>query len=64
MNLLHAFHLQWGKYVEMMDKLGRSLETTQKDYNTLVTTRKNQLEKPLTQIEEITMGGEVAELID
>ena len=47
-----------------MDKMGRSLETAQKDYNTLVTTRKNQLEKPLTQIEEITAGGEVEELVE
>ena len=57
MNLLNAFRLQWGKYVEVMDKMGRSLDTAKKDFDTLVTTRKNQLEKPLTQIEEITSGG-------
>ncbi len=64
MNLLNAFRLQWGKYVEVMDKMGRSLETAKKDYDTMVSTRKNQLEKPLTQIEEITAGGEVAELVE
>ena len=64
MNLLNAFRLQWGKYVEVMDKMGRSLETAQKDYDTMVTTRKNQLEKPLAQIEEITSGGETAELVE
>ena len=64
MNLLHSFRLQWGKYVEVMDKMGRSLDTAKKDYETLVSTRKNQLEKPLTQIEEITTGGEVGELVD
>ena len=62
MNLLDAFRLQWVKYVEVMDKMGRSLETAKKDYDTLVSTRKNQLEKPLKQIEEITSGGEVKEL--
>jgi len=64
MNLLNAFRLQWSKYVEVMDKMGRSLETAQKDYDTMVTTRKNQLEKPLAQIEEITSGGEAAELVE
>ena len=64
MNLLNAFRLQWSKYVEVMDKMGRSLETAQKDYDTMVTTRKNQLEKPLAQIEEITSGGETAELVE
>jgi DNA anti-recombination protein RmuC len=47
-----------------MDKMGRSLDTAKKDYDTMVTTRKNQLEKPLSQIEEITSGGEIAELVE
>ena len=64
MNLMNTFRLQWGKYVEVMDKMGRSLDTAKRDYETLVSTRKNQLEKPLTQIEEITTGGEVEELVD
>jgi len=64
MNLLNAFRLQWDKYVEVMDKMGRSLETTQKDYDTMVGTRKNQLEKPLSKIEEITSGSEVGELVE
>ena len=64
MNLLNAFRLQWEKYVEVMDKMGRSLDTARKDYDTMVSTRKNQLEKPLTQIEEITSGGEVKELAE
>ena len=64
MNLLDAFRLQWVKYVEMMDKMGRSLDTAKKDYDNLVSTRKNQLEKPLTQIEDITSGSEVQELVE
>jgi DNA recombination protein RmuC len=62
MNLMNTFRLQWGKYVEVMDKMGRSLDTAKKDYDMMVSTRKNQLEKPLKQIEEITSGGEVVEL--
>ena len=64
MNLLNAFRLQWDKYVEVMDKMGRSLETAQKDYDTMVGTRKNQLEKPLSKIEEITSGSEVGGLVE
>ena len=64
MNLLNAFRLQWDKYVEVMDKMGRSLETTQKDYDTMVGTRKNQLENPLSKIEEITSGSEVGEMVE
>ena len=64
MNLLNAFRLQWGRYVEVMDKMGRRLDDAKKEYDTLVSTRKNQLEKPLTKIEEITSGGEVAELAE
>ena len=64
MNLLQSFRMQWEKYVEVMDKLGRSLDTARKDYEALVTTRKKQLEKPLSQIDEITSGGSVAELVE
>jgi DNA recombination protein RmuC len=63
MNLLNSFRLQWDKYVEVMDKMGRSLDTAKKDYDTMVGTRKNKLEKPLSKIEEITSGGETVELI-
>ena len=64
MNLLNAFRLQWDKYVEVMDKMGRSLDTAKKDYDTMVGSRIKQLEKPLRKIEEITSGGEVAELVE
>tara|TARA_Y100001970_G_scaffold195454_1_gene237568 strand:+ start:1513 stop:2631 length:1119 start_codon:yes stop_codon:yes gene_type:complete len=54
MNLLNNFKLQWGKYVEVMDKMGRSLDTAKKDYDNMVSTRKRQLERPLDRIEDIT----------
>ena len=62
MNLLHSFRIQWNKYIEVMDKMGRSLETAKKDYDTMVSTRKKQLEKPLIQIDEITSGADLKEL--
>ena len=64
MNLLNTFRLQWGRYVEVMDKMGRRLDDAKKEYDSLVSTRKNQLEKPLTKIEEITSGGEVVEVVE
>ena len=53
-NLLSKFKDQWSKYVEMIDKMGRSIQTVQSDYEQLVTTRKRQLEKPLNEIEGIS----------
>ena len=38
----------------MIEKMGRSIQTVQSDYEQLVTTRKRQLEKPLGKIEEIS----------
>ncbi len=54
MKLLSKFKDQWSKYTEVMDKMGRSLDTAKKDYDSMVSTRKKQLEKPLDQIEELT----------
>ena len=34
--------------------MGRSIQTVQRDYEDLVTTRKRQLEKPLNQIEDLS----------
>jgi len=54
MALLSTFKSQWEKYVEKMDKMGRSINTAKADYEDLVTTRQRQLEKPLDKIEDIT----------
>jgi DNA recombination protein RmuC len=61
MNLLNNFKMQWEKYIEVMDKMGRSLDTAKKDYDTMVSTRRRQLEKPLDKIEEITSLVESSE---
>ncbi len=54
--LLELFQKQWTKYTGQMDKLGRSLESTQRDYQELVTTRSRQLDKPLDKIQELQTG--------
>ena len=54
MKLLSRFKTQWEKYSGTIEKMGRSIDTVQKDYQQLVTTRKNQLEKPINEIEDLT----------
>jgi len=54
MILLIKFKEQWEKYVDVINKMGRSINTVQKDYEELVSTRKRQLEKPLNEIEDLT----------
>ena len=61
MKLLSKFKDQWEKYTDMIDKMGRSLGTVQKDYEDLITTRKRQLEKPLNEIESLTDKSELKE---
>ncbi len=53
MSLLGAFQKQWESFVSTMEKMGRRIEDAQMEYNALVITRRNQLERPLRQIEEL-----------
>lgn len=64
LKLLDTFRVQWKKYVEQMDKLGRSIETVKKDYDGLVSTRTNQLEKPLKGIEALSQSQEQLEITE
>ena len=50
---LGAFQKQWGLFTEKMDKLGRSLESTRRDYEDLTTTRRRRLERELDTIEDL-----------
>lgn len=50
---LGSFQKQWGMFTEKMDKLGRSLEATRKDYEDLTTTRRRQLERELDKIDDL-----------
>jgi DNA recombination protein RmuC len=53
LSLLAVFYKQWGEFVAKMEMMGKRLADAQKEYESLVTTRRNQLEKPLRQIEEL-----------
>jgi len=52
-SLLASFNKQWQKYRETMDKMGNSLDKAVREYQHLVTTRSNVLERPLRQIEAL-----------
>lgn len=53
MEIMGKFYKQWEMFVESFDKLGKSIEDVNKNYQTLITTRKNQLEKPLKDIYDL-----------
>jgi DNA recombination protein RmuC len=53
LKLLGEFSKQWGLYKEKFEMMGKRLDDARKEYDTLVTTRSNQLEKPLRKIEDL-----------
>lgn len=60
LDLLEAFRDQWQRFTEQMDKVGRGLETTQRAYDALATTRRNQLERQLDRVDDLRQGHEDA----
>ena len=48
-----TFKKQWEMFQESLKKLGSRLESTQREYLTLSTTRLAQLQKPLEKIDAI-----------
>lgn len=53
LSLLGSFKKQWGEFVKKLDTLGKRIEDTQKEYESLTTTRRRQLEKPLNKIDDL-----------
>jgi DNA recombination protein RmuC len=53
LSLLGAFKKQWDAFVQKMQVLGKRIDDAQKEYETLITTRRRQLDKPLDKIEEL-----------
>lgn len=61
LNLLAQFNSQWLKFTDSMEKVGRRINDAQKEYVNLSTTRLNQLERPLRQIEDIRTEKAISE---
>lgn len=54
---VEAFGEEWKKFDEEFQKFGRSIEGLQKNFDTLSGTRKKQMEKRISQIEEYRSGS-------
>jgi DNA recombination protein RmuC len=48
-----SFQKQWEAFIRSMDKMGKRIEEAQQEFEHLLSTRKNQLEKPLREIERL-----------
>lgn len=59
---IKQFDLQWQKFTDSMDRMGKKLQDAQTEFGNLTTTRKNALEKPLHLIEEIRHESKIEEL--
>ena len=53
LELLAEFRKQWGKYVEVVDAMGRRLDEAMKKYQELVGVRTRQLERQLDKIDDL-----------
>lgn len=53
LSLFGAFKKQWDEFAAKFDLLGKKIDDVMKEYDTLTTTRKRQLEKPLNKIEDL-----------
>jgi DNA recombination protein RmuC len=53
LQLLGRFELQWTKYSEAVDKVKRGFDSVNRSFEELAGTRRNQLAKPLRDIEEL-----------
>jgi DNA recombination protein RmuC len=52
-NLLGEFSKQWDAYKDKFKTLGDRLDAAKKEYDTLITTRSNMLERPLRKIDDL-----------
>lgn len=53
LSLMETFKVQWLKFKESLEKVGKRIEATHKEYDGLIGTRFRALEKPVNEIDEI-----------
>lgn len=53
LRLLGSFKKQWTEFMRRFDQMGKRLDDARKEYDTLMTTRKRALERPLDRLEQI-----------
>lgn len=60
LKLLGEFSKQWNLYKDKFRSMGERLDAASKEYDTLVTTRSNMLERPLKKIDELKKQKDIA----
>ncbi len=53
LSLFGAFRKQWAEFLKRFEVLGKKISDTQKEYESILTTRRRQLERPLNKIERL-----------
>ncbi len=60
LKLLAEFSKQWNAYKEKFRTMGERLDAAKKEYDALVTTRSNMLDRPLKKIEDLRRQKDIA----
>ncbi|KQC15985.1 MAG: hypothetical protein APR56_10880 [Methanosaeta sp. SDB] len=58
LSLYGVFRKQWEAFMDKLDLLGKRLFEAQKEYDTLMTTRRRSLDRSLERIENLRTGGD------
>jgi DNA recombination protein RmuC len=53
LSLLGAFNKQWSAFLISLEKMGKKIDEAKIEFNTLTSTRRTQLERPLSKIEDL-----------
>jgi DNA recombination protein RmuC len=53
LSLFGSFKKQWHEFIAKFELLGKRISEAQNEYETLSTTRRRQLEKPLNELEAL-----------
>ncbi len=59
LSLLADFSKQWDKYKDVMERMGKRIDDARKEFQSLVSTRTNALERPLNKIEAIRSANKL-----
>ena len=59
LSLFGAFRKQWDEFIKKLELLGKRIEDVQKEYDSLRSVRRRQLEKPLNKIESLRTQREL-----
>lgn len=60
LSLLGAFKKQWDAFIKKLDLLGKRIGDSQREYDSLMSTRRRQLERPLNKIEDIRTERQIS----